>query len=162
MTDLGGGRLARIDQRIFAALERGDGVRVVKVPVSLTVWSTWRRYCEAMDLTVGEAVARLIVAELETVIDDTGVTAGEVAAELADKAAERAARLDARDEELKARARRLKWKEDHLSSWGPVRHSAPATTTHARYAVKVGRNERCPCGSGDKFKYCHGRTGLPR
>lgn len=22
---------------------------------------------------------------------------------------------------------------------------------------KVGRNERCPCGSGKKFKYCHGR-----
>ena len=21
---------------------------------------------------------------------------------------------------------------------------------------KVGRNERCPCGSGKKFKYCHG------
>ena len=23
---------------------------------------------------------------------------------------------------------------------------------------KVGRNERCPCGSGKKFKHCHGRT----
>ena len=21
---------------------------------------------------------------------------------------------------------------------------------------KVGRNEKCPCGSGKKFKYCHG------
>ena len=22
---------------------------------------------------------------------------------------------------------------------------------------KVGRNEECPCGSGKKFKHCHGR-----
>jgi uncharacterized protein YecA (UPF0149 family) len=21
---------------------------------------------------------------------------------------------------------------------------------------KIGRNEKCPCGSGKKFKYCHG------
>ena len=27
---------------------------------------------------------------------------------------------------------------------------------------KVGRNERCPCGSGKKFKHCHGRqSGTP-
>ena len=23
---------------------------------------------------------------------------------------------------------------------------------------KVGRNEKCPCGSGKKFKHCHGNT----
>ena len=22
--------------------------------------------------------------------------------------------------------------------------------------TKIGRNERCPCGSGKKFKHCHG------
>ncbi|OYY23763.1 MAG: hypothetical protein B7Y12_19750, partial [Rhizobiales bacterium 24-66-13] len=22
---------------------------------------------------------------------------------------------------------------------------------------KVGRNENCPCGSGKKYKHCHGR-----
>ncbi|HEY7904070.1 MAG TPA: UPF0149 family protein [Casimicrobiaceae bacterium] len=27
-----------------------------------------------------------------------------------------------------------------------------------RDAPKVGRNERCPCGSGRKFKQCHGRA----
>ena len=26
----------------------------------------------------------------------------------------------------------------------------------AREAPKVGRNEPCPCGSGKKFKKCHG------
>jgi len=24
---------------------------------------------------------------------------------------------------------------------------------------KVGRNEECPCGSGKKYKHCHGRFG---
>jgi len=24
---------------------------------------------------------------------------------------------------------------------------------------KVGRNEVCPCGSGKKYKHCHGRFG---
>jgi preprotein translocase subunit SecA len=24
---------------------------------------------------------------------------------------------------------------------------------------KVGRNESCPCGSGKKYKHCHGRFG---
>ena len=23
--------------------------------------------------------------------------------------------------------------------------------------VKVGRNDPCPCGSGKKYKYCHGK-----
>jgi SEC-C motif-containing protein len=29
--------------------------------------------------------------------------------------------------------------------------------TIVRSAPKVGRNEPCPCGSGKKYKYCHGR-----
>jgi uncharacterized protein len=39
-------------------------------------------------------------------------------------------------------------------------------TSKARFAVatvrrdqpKVGRNDPCPCGSGRKFKQCHGKT----
>lgn len=30
--------------------------------------------------------------------------------------------------------------------------------THVRVEKKVGRNEPCPCGSGKKFKSCHGQT----
>jgi preprotein translocase subunit SecA len=29
----------------------------------------------------------------------------------------------------------------------------------ARAAQKVGRNEPCPCGSGKKYKHCHGKLG---
>ena len=30
---------------------------------------------------------------------------------------------------------------------------------YVRNDRKVGRNEPCPCGSGKKFKQCHGRLG---
>ena len=29
--------------------------------------------------------------------------------------------------------------------------------TYQRYGQKVGRNDPCPCGSGKKYKQCHGR-----
>lgn len=33
----------------------------------------------------------------------------------------------------------------------------PSNVTYIRGAPKVGRNDPCPCGSGKKFKQCHGR-----
>jgi preprotein translocase subunit SecA len=29
-----------------------------------------------------------------------------------------------------------------------------------RVEKKVGRNDPCPCGSGKKFKHCHGKVGV--
>jgi preprotein translocase subunit SecA len=34
--------------------------------------------------------------------------------------------------------------------------AAPAATPFVRAVPKVGRNEPCPCGSGRKYKHCHG------
>jgi preprotein translocase subunit SecA len=34
---------------------------------------------------------------------------------------------------------------------------APRPETFKRSGRKVGRNEPCPCGSGKKFKQCHGK-----
>src|SRR5712672_2310758 len=36
------------------------------------------------------------------------------------------------------------------------RTAAPAATPFVRDMPKVGRNESCPCGSGKKYKHCHG------
>ena len=36
--------------------------------------------------------------------------------------------------------------------------AAPAEQPYRREDRKVGRNEPCPCGSGKKYKHCHGRT----
>jgi preprotein translocase subunit SecA len=33
----------------------------------------------------------------------------------------------------------------------------PKKAQPARAAAKVGRNEPCPCGSGRKYKHCHGK-----
>jgi preprotein translocase subunit SecA len=42
------------------------------------------------------------------------------------------------------------------SSSAAAEHAGAANTVRNPYA-KVGRNEPCPCGSGKKFKHCHGK-----
>jgi preprotein translocase subunit SecA len=41
---------------------------------------------------------------------------------------------------------------------GPSKGSEPQSITVVRAYPKVGRNDPCPCGSGKKYKYCHGRN----
>jgi preprotein translocase subunit SecA len=36
------------------------------------------------------------------------------------------------------------------------RESAEVVAPFVRVERKVGRNEPCPCGSGKKYKHCHG------
>ncbi|NGZ61041.1 MAG: YecA family protein, partial [Nitrospira sp. LK265] len=36
----------------------------------------------------------------------------------------------------------------------------PVSRTVRRETAKVGRNDPCPCGSGKKYKHCHGGTTL--
>jgi preprotein translocase subunit SecA len=43
-----------------------------------------------------------------------------------------------------------------VSPMRPAETAEPATP-YVREQPKVGRNEPCPCGSGKKFKQCHGR-----
>jgi preprotein translocase subunit SecA len=40
---------------------------------------------------------------------------------------------------------------------GPFSRSEPEAVTVVRAVPKVGRNDPCPCGSGKKYKFCHGR-----
>ena len=42
---------------------------------------------------------------------------------------------------------------------GPVQSEGgvPQDQPYIRSGRKVGRNEPCPCGSGEKFKRCHGK-----
>jgi len=40
---------------------------------------------------------------------------------------------------------------------GGARQAQPDGAQVQRSRPKVGRNEPCPCGSGKKYKYCHGR-----
>ncbi|MBT8067858.1 MAG: SEC-C domain-containing protein, partial [Gammaproteobacteria bacterium] len=43
------------------------------------------------------------------------------------------------------------------ASQGDQAAAAPAPLPFVREGRKVGRNEPCPCGSGKKFKQCHGK-----
>jgi preprotein translocase subunit SecA len=44
------------------------------------------------------------------------------------------------------------------SARSPLRVQAPARNPQDPQSWgKVGRNEPCPCGSGKKYKHCHGR-----
>jgi preprotein translocase subunit SecA len=40
-----------------------------------------------------------------------------------------------------------------------VAAAPPKAQPFARAGEKIGRNEPCPCGSGKKYKQCHGRLG---
>ena len=42
------------------------------------------------------------------------------------------------------------------ASSGEQREAQPARVQVTRSVPKVGRNDPCPCGSGKKYKYCHG------
>jgi len=153
------GKLTRIDRRVFAELAHTGGSQAVKVPVSDAVWSTWRRYCEAVGLSMGEGVAGLIAHELEIVVSDGGDAGDVFADQVARQAEERASRLDARERELDTRAERLRDKGAHLIAWEHRIRTQRMSGAPVRAVTKVGRNERCPCGSGRKYKHCHGLAG---
>ena len=40
----------------------------------------------------------------------------------------------------------------------PAGETMQMATPVRRATPKVGRNDPCPCGSGKKYKYCHGRS----
>jgi len=155
------GTLSRIDRRVFAELTHAAGVQAVKVPVSDVVWSAWRRYCEAVGVSMGEGVAGLIAHELETVVGDEGDVSDVFAEQVARRVGERASRFDARERQLDTRAEQLRDKEVHLAAWEHrIRTQRMlGASDRALTVTKVGRNEPCPCGSGRKYKQCHGLAG---
>jgi preprotein translocase subunit SecA len=51
-------------------------------------------------------------------------------------------------------------KMEHASAMNPLEGGAPeedAQQPYVRKERKIGRNEPCWCGSGKKFKQCHGK-----
>jgi len=52
---------------------------------------------------------------------------------------------------------RKREKELEDMTLGGAQETPPAAQQARRDAPKVGRNDACPCGSGKKYKHCHGR-----
>ncbi len=65
--------------------------------------------------------------------------------------------------EAEALAQRMQFKHEEVSALGePQPQTAPESgeavaPTPVRSEPKIGRNEPCPCGSGKKYKHCHGQ-----
>jgi preprotein translocase subunit SecA len=57
-----------------------------------------------------------------------------------------------------ALARRQRVVESHGAGDGDAGSAKPKQETVVRTQPKVGRNDPCPCGSGKKYKKCHGAT----
>jgi preprotein translocase subunit SecA len=145
--DLDRGLLAKIDRRLLADLDHEQVSRMVRVPVSEAMWATWRRYCAAIGLPMGRAIAELITRELHRV-----ASSDERSAVFRDQLE---ARVLARSEELDDRERRLKGREQSVRR-AEQRLRVRTIPLGSTPGMKVGRNEPCPCGSGVKYKRCHG------
>lgn len=148
------GALAKIDRRVFAELDHAVGSQMAKLPVSDATWSTWRRYCDVIGLSMGEGIAALVAHELETLIN--GEVRSVLAEDAARQAAEHSSRLAARERDLDQKDERLLKREADLAAWHRHLGEQRPPVAQARTVNKIGRNEPCPCGSGFKYKLCHG------
>lgn len=146
MIELDRGVLARVDRRLLAGLAHDQTSRMVRVPASEALWATWRRYCAALGVPMGRAIATLIACEIERVADRE-----ERSAVLSDGIE---SRVIARSEELDKRERRLEQGERSIRMAEQRLRARASPYEHPR--AKPGRNEPCPCGSGLKYKRCHG------
>jgi len=170
------GKLAKIDRRLLAELDHGEGPQTVKVPLSDAAWSTWRRYCDVLGLTMGEGIAGLIDSELTAVVDVGGLDSSSVvfAGRAEEQLVAREAQIGAREHDVMAAEERLRRQNERLRHWSELlriredeldirewRLEATTNLSSQRQpaGTKVGRNERCPCGSGLKYKHCHGLPG---
>jgi len=148
--------LAKIDRQILSRMDHDEGVQPVKVPVSEAVWSTWRRYCEAVGIPMGRALAILLHQELASVVDEDLEREVELLGDRARRLNERQASLDDRERDLEQRECRISGGLRAVGAVIDVPKLSPASLAPAGVVAKVGRNDLCPCGSALKYKRCHG------
>jgi hypothetical protein len=146
--DLDRGALGKIDRKMLSEMGHDESWQMVRVPVSEALWSTWRRYCGVLGVSMGRGIGMLVAGELGALIN-TDVDTGTVFASKFQR------RLVARSEALEIRARRLDERERSL------RASERLLGARTKPLIEVvhgntGRNDPCPCGSGFKYKRCHG------
>lgn len=165
--DLERGMLARLDRRLLAGLDREERFQMVRVPVTPATWSTWKRYCDIAGVSMGRAISALVDHELAAVVDELDSESGSLFEEQAQ------GRLAERETALTEREAQLAESEDRLQRWSELLRDREREVEAREWRLeltqklagqptgiaqaKTGRNERCPCGSGLKYKHCHGR-----
>lgn len=100
--------LARVDRRLLSDMDHTEGTQLVKVPVSDAVWSTWRRYCDAVGLSMGRGLAVLLNHELASLVDED-------VEGLSERLREREAGIAAREAEFTERHEELTRREDQVT-----------------------------------------------
>jgi preprotein translocase subunit SecA len=60
-------------------------------------------------------------------------------------------------EEQRRSSAQVQYQHEAVSALGGEPQAVPQNAPFVREGRKVGRNEPCPCGSGKKYKHCHGR-----
>ena len=163
--DVDSGILARIDRKLLAGLGDDEAFHPLRVPATGAKWATWMRYCVSAGVSRGRAVATLMDRELLSVFGEH--TAGEwpVFAQQATEAlANREARIKAREHRVDTDEARMREWSERLRRWEDelearelrAEFASKIALRHSTDHAKIGRNERCPCGSGLKYKRCHG------
>ena len=157
--------LSSIDRKIGADLDTQVRFRMVRVPIDDRRWSIWNRYCQTSGISMGRGIALLIEQELAAVAtgprDEIARDPISVAAEehLAAQQAAVAAieeRLALESRRLQEWERRLEYRRDELRRMELHLRSPAPSQSSASQIRNVGRNDSCPCGSGVKYKRCHG------
>lgn len=163
--DLERGTLARVDRKLLAGLQQDEVFKMVRIPVSMAKWSTWKRYCDSAGISMGRAIVALIDRELANVsADDADDSASVLITRLQEQLAAREVEVADRERGVEVLAKRLqRWSEELRHQQGELearehraelRSKLPGPATPQ--SIKAGRNESCPCGSGLKYKRCHG------
>ena len=168
--DLDRGTLARLDRRLVAGFDRDERFQMVRVPVTPAKWSTWKRFCDAAGISMGRAIAALIDHELASVFGSSEDAMSLFEEQAQRQLVDREAALARRERELGAAEERVRRWSEHLRRQEheiEVRECRLEAATKlslqpAQAPTKTGRNERCPCGSGRKYKHCHGPSGRPK
>jgi len=166
--DLDRGTLARIDRKLLAGLGQDETYRMVRVPATAAKWATWKRYCDSAGISMGRAVVALIDRELASILRDQSDDHLSAFAEQAEEElARRQEQVARREKKAEVVEERLRAWNAHLRTWEGeletrerrVEFTARMAAQPGEVEAKVGRNERCPCGSGRKYKHCHGLPG---
>ena len=117
---------------------------------------------------MGRAVATLMDRELLSVFGEH--TAGEwpvFAQQAVEELENREAWIEAREHEVDIDEARMRERGERLGRWEDELEAreqqaefvSKTVSLHSTGGSKIGRNERCPCGSGLKHKRCHGLAG---
>jgi hypothetical protein len=168
LMDLDRGTLARIDRKLLAGLDDDEALRTVRVPATAAKWLTWKRCCDAAGISMGRAVTMLIDRELISVFGErTGDEPPAFAERATEQLAIREAKVVVREREVDTDEARMREWSDRLRRWEDELEArelraesvSKLASRRSTARAKIGRNERCPCGSGLKHKHCHGLAG---